>query len=352
MARTQAGPGPRNLITDVAGLAVGNVEDRRGRSGVTVVLPDRPAVAAVAVTGGAPGTRETDLLAPSCFIERVDAIVLAGGAAFGLESASGVVAWLAARRRGFRVRSAVVPIVPAAILFDLLNGGNKRWAHTPPYRRLGERAVAAARRDFVLGNAGAGYGARAGALKGGLGSASYRTRDGLTVGALAAVNCFGSVIIPGTRHFWAAALEQNGEFGGHGLPSTPPRFDLDAPPAKPPLLAANTTIAVIATDVQLDKAKAGRVAIMAQDGLARAIRPVHTPFDGDTVFVLATGRRRLNGSADLARIGALAADCLARAVARGVYAADSLGDMPGYRVLHASHPARRPRRRGAGGALA
>ncbi|MBI3710770.1 MAG: P1 family peptidase [Proteobacteria bacterium] len=341
MARKRAGPGPRNLITDIAGVAVGNAEDRRARTGVTVVLPDRPAVAAVAVTGGAPGTRETDLLGPTCLVERVDAIVLAGGSAFGLEAASGVVAWLAERHRGFRVRQAVVPIVPAAILFDLLNGGDKGWGHTPPYRRLGERAVAASRRDFALGNVGAGYGARAGVLKGGLGSASYRTRDGFTVGALAAVNCFGNVLIPNTRHFWAAALEQGGEYGGFGPPPLPPRIDLDAPAAKPPLLAANTTIAVVATDARLTKAEAGRVAIMAQDGLARAVRPAHTPFDGDTVFVLATGRHGLKGPADLSRVGALAADCLARAIARGVYAADSLGGMPGYRLLHDPEPARR-----------
>ncbi|HEX6979035.1 MAG TPA: P1 family peptidase [Alphaproteobacteria bacterium] len=323
----------RNLITDVAGIKVGNAEDRRVRTGVTVVVPDRPAVAAVAVTGGAPGTRETELLDPSCLVDRVDAIVLAGGSVFGLDAAGAVTNALAAQGRGFRVRNAVVPIVPAAILFDLLNGGDKNWGMAPPYRRLGLKALSNAARDFKLGNAGAGYGARAGGLKGGLGSASWTTDDGFEVGALAAVNCSGSVLVPGTDRFWAAGLEQGDEFGGRGAPAPGTRIDLDTTPNSVMLPGANTTIAVVATNAALGKAEAHRVALMAQDGFARAIRPVHTPFDGDTVFVLATGARPVNGPADLARLGSLAADCLARAIARGVYAARDLGTLRSYRSV-------------------
>ena len=323
----------RNLITDVAGIRVGNAEDRRVRTGVTVVVPDRPAMAAVAVTGGAPGTRETDLLDPSCLVDRVDAIVLAGGSVFGLDAAAAVTNALAAQGRGFHVRSAVVPIVPAAILFDLLNGGDKNWGMTPPYRRLGLKALSNAAREFKLGNAGAGYGARAGGLKVGLGSASWVTDDGFEVGALAAVNCSGSVLVPGTDRFWAAGLEQDAEFGGHGAPAPGTRINPDTPPQSIMLPGANTTIAVVAVNAVLDKAEAHRVALMAQDGFARAIRPVHTPFDGDTVFVLATGVRSIRGPADLARLGSLAADCLARAIARGVYAARDLGALQSYRSL-------------------
>lgn len=326
--------GRRNLITDVAGIAVGNAEDVRVCTGATVVVPERPCIAAVSVAGGAPGTRETDLLDPACLIDRVDAIVLSGGSVFGLDAASGVTAALAARGKGFAVADVTAPIVPAAVLFDMTNGGNKRWGTEPPYRDLGAQALAAARTDFALGNAGAGFGARAGRLKGGLGSASWIAPDGLEVGALAAVNAFGSVLVPGTAHFWAAALERDGEFGGRGLPPEIPAFDPEPEIAKPALPAASTTLAVVATNAALTKAEAQRVAMMAQDGLARAIRPVHTPYDGDIVFALATGQRAIGGMIDVMRIGALAADCLARAVARGVYAADDLGDIRSYRGLY------------------
>lgn len=321
--------GGRNLITDVPGLRVGNAEDMAALSGVTVVLPDKPAVAAVDLRGGGPGTRETELLDPVATVERVDAIVLSGGSAFGLDAAGGVMAWLAGRGRGFRLGEAVVPIVPAAILFDLDNGGDKDWGETPPYRALAGRAAEAAAADFALGNVGAGLGARAGRLKGGLGSASLVQEDGVHVGALAAVNCMGSVLMPGSDAFWAWPFERDGELGGRRPPVQPPSdldYDFDRPPG------ASTTLAVVATDARLTKAQARRVAIMAQDGLARAIRPVHSPLDGDVVFALATGRRPLGEPVrDLARIGMAAADCLARAIARGVYEALSLGTMPGYR---------------------
>lgn len=327
-------PGRRNLITDVDGIAVGNAHDARAWTGVTVVVPDRPVVAAVSVAGGAPGTSDTDLLRPSCFVERIHAIVLSGGSVFGLDAVGGVTATLLRRKRGYRVGPAVIPIVPGAVLFDLRNGGDKSWGERPPYRRLAAKAASRAGRDFALGNFGAGYGARAGSLKGGLGSASWASSDGLRVGAIAAVNSQGSVLMPGTPHFWAAPLEQDGEFGGHGWPERMAPLDLEPKPEKPALPATNTTIAVVAANAELTKAEAERVAIMAQDGLTRAIRPVHTPSDGDTVFALATGRWRARiDPAMLARIGALAADCLSRAVARGVYAARDLGAWRAYRSV-------------------
>jgi L-aminopeptidase/D-esterase-like protein len=334
-------PGPKNLITDVDGILVGNAEDPRVRSGVSVVLCDGAAVASVDVRGGAPGTRDTDLLDPSCTVDRVDAICLSGGSAFGLSAADGVMRWLREHHRGFAIADAIVPIVPTAILFDLLNGGHKDW-EWPPYRDLGYAATALAKRDFALGNAGAGLGARAGNLKGGLGSAStIDDATGLQVGALVAVNARGYATMGDMPQFWAWALEQNGEFGGlappkHGLELAVShnRSDLTHDPAD---LArsdprANTTIAVVATNARLDKASAQRMAMMAQDGLARSIRPVHTPQDGDTVFAVATGTHDL-GSDPLAvgELGTLAADCLARAVARGVYNAATLGAARGWR---------------------
>lgn len=325
-------PGPRNLITDVPGIRVGNAGDDRVRSGVTVVLPDRPAAAAVDVRGGAPGTRETDALDPTCLVETVDAVVLSGGSAFGLEAASATLAWLAARGIGFPVGTARVPIVPAAILFDLLNGGDKAWGEVSPYAALARAACAAAGLDFALGNEGAGLGAKAGTLKGGLGSVSAVAPDGLAVGALVAVNCHGETVMPGETCFWAWPFERGGELGGQAPPR---RGMVDAEDRVPPgaEIGGNTTIGVVATNAALSKAEARRVAIMAQDGLARAIRPVHTPFDGDTIFVLATGHHDLGAerAAALLRVGALAADCVARAVARGVYEAASLGAVQGYR---------------------
>jgi L-aminopeptidase/D-esterase-like protein len=323
-------PGPRNTICDVEGIRVGNAVDAAARTGVTVILPETPAVAAVDTRGGAPGTRETDLLAPSNLVDRIDAIVLSGGSAYGLDAAGGVMEWLAARQRGFRVGTAVVPIVPAAILFDLLNGGDKAWRE-PPYRRLGSEACGAADTDFVLGNVGAGLGAKAGRLKGGLGSASLVSSDGLQAGAVIAANPSGSVVMPGTAAFWAWPFERDGELGGRR--PTAALDDLDVDTASP--LAVNTTIGVAATNVALDKAAAQRLAIMAHDGLARAIRPVHTPFDGDVLFVISTGHDRRTVSPQvLARLGSMLADCVARATARGVYLADSLGAFASYRATY------------------
>jgi L-aminopeptidase/D-esterase-like protein len=334
-------PGPRNLITDVAGILVGHAEDAAARSGTTVVLPEQPAVAAAKILGGAPGTREIAGLDPTCLVERVHAVVLSGGSGFGLEAAGGVAAWLATLGRGFPVGPARVPIVPSAILFDLLNGGDKAWGETPPYRRLGIEAARAAGPAFALGNAGAGLGAKAGGLKGGLGSASlvYEERGRtVTVGALAAANPVGSVVMPGSGCFWAWALEQADELGGQTPPAAPlagNALDHPFPAMGEPALPASTTLAVIATDAALTQAQAERVAIMAHDGFARAIRPVHTPLDGDSVFVLATGQAGpVDPVAGLARLGMLAADCAARAIARGVYEARDLGDLRCYRSVH------------------
>jgi L-aminopeptidase/D-esterase-like protein len=323
---SHARPGVRNLITDILGLKVGQAHDVAARSGVTVILPDARAVCACDVRGGAPGTRETDVLAPENLVEAVDAVVLAGGSVYGLAAADGVAAWLGARGRGYGLSQIsgvpVSPVVPAAILFDLANGGDKAWGETPPYRALGLTAVATASERVELGTAGAGYGAMAGSLKGGIGSASMRASDGMVVGALVAVNCWGSVTAPGGRTFWAAPYEIEGEFGGlgsGGLVAAPEDWGLSKSPGE----ARNTTIACIATDVTLTPAQAKRVAIMAQDGLARAIRPIHSPFDGDVVFALSTSRRPMPEATDytVARLGALAADALARAVARAVFEA-------------------------------
>ena len=323
-------PGPRNSITDVPGILVGNAEAPGLTTGATAVIPEHPAIAAVDVRGGGPGSRETEALAPEATVQEVHGIALAGGSAYGLDAAGGVMHWLRGQGRGFRIGEAVVPIVPGAIIFDLATGGPKDWDH-PPWWELGYQAARAAGADFALGNAGAGLGATAGKLKGGLGTASV-TWDGLTVGALAVVNPMGSVLIPGTRTFWAWPFELAAEFGGQTPPGAPPA-DLDHDfAASPP--GANTTLAVIATDAKLTRAQAKRVACMAHDGFARAIRPVHTPLDGDTVFVLATGAIPLADPAgDLARLGMLAADCAARAITRGVYEAEPLAGWPAYRDL-------------------
>src|SRR6266849_1994264 len=328
-----AATGPRNLITDVPGILVGQAEDAGAISGTSVVLAEAPAVASVDVRGGAPGSRETELLAPGTLVDRVDAIVLSGGSAFGLDAAAGVMDWLLEAGRGFAVGSAKVPIVPAAILFDLAFPGRQVWTGEPPYRALGRRAVATAAKDFALGNAGAGLGATAGRLKGGLGSASLALGGGAIVGAIVAVNSWGAVVRPDCGRLWAADLALVGE-----IPPQPSAPDAALDPedfsqcgsADP---GANTTIAVVATDAALDKGGCRRLAIMAQDGLARAIRPGHTPFDGDTVFALATGTGEPVEPAVLTRLGSAAADCLARAVMRAMLAAEPLGGVPSWRQL-------------------
>jgi L-aminopeptidase/D-esterase-like protein len=323
----------RNLISDVVGVRVGHADDARLGSGATVVLFDQPAVAAADLRGGGPGTRESALLDPAMTVERIDAIALSGGSAFGLDAASGAQAWLAEQGRGFVVRTARVPIVPGAILFDLLNGGDKAWGRFSPYRELGYQATAAAAPAFALGSVGAGLGATTVNLKGGIGSASATTVKGITVGALAAVNAAGSVVIGGGPCFWAAPYEHEREYGGRGLPSPLPQDALAFRTKGQP--AENTTLVVVATDAALSKPQAMRLAVMAQDGLARAIRPVHTPLDGDIVFAATTGVHALADPIHaLAELGALAADVVARAIARAVYEARALpflGALPSWK---------------------
>jgi L-aminopeptidase/D-esterase-like protein len=330
-------PGARNLITDVAGIRIGQAEDSAARTGVSVLLTDAPVAAAVDVRGGAPGTRDTDGLDPVGMGGRIDAIVLSGGSVFGLDAASGVVSFLSAHGRGLQLvpGAPLVPIVPGAILFDLANGGDKDWGDANPYRALGLQAAKAAGLDFKLGNAGAGYGANAGIYKGGLGSASAVAEDGAEVGAIVAVNAVGSPLIPGSDVFWAFALEQDGEFGGRRLARDFAPVDCDLPQDMRHRLhaGANTTIAIVATDADVSRIELKRIAIMAADGFARSLRPVHTPFDGDLVFAVATAKRKLAEprGQQIMRLGHMAADCLARAIARGVYCAETLGEARSYR---------------------
>ena len=337
-------PGRRNLITDVEGIQVGHADNHKVLSGVSVVLPDEPAIAGVNISGGAPATRETDALEPGCLVEAIHGIVLAGGSVFGLEAASGVTSWLAEHGRGFAFghQPHVCPVVPAANLFDLANGGNKDWGDLPPYRQWGIEACRSAAKDFRLGNQGAGLGALAGIYKGGIGSASV-VYDGFTVGALAAVNSFGSPVIPGTDIFWAAPFEIEGEFdaaaqrndGGKNALKDPLSATKAAKLKSSASAGANTTLCVVATDAILSPAQARRVAIMASDGMVRALRPVHTPYDGDVVYVLATGRKELGepGPLSLSIIGTLAADVVARSIARGVYEAETVENWTSYRQM-------------------
>lgn len=288
-------PGPRDLITDVGDLRVGQAEDETAKTGVTVVLPDKACVMACDVRGGAPGTRDTDALDPASLVDAFHGIVLAGGSVFGLAAADAVTAWLSARDVGLPLGSVPVPVVPAAILFDLANGGDKDWSAGSPYPRLGVAACENAGVEFSEGRAGAGYGAQAGSGPGGIGSASAVAEDGTIAGALVAVNAFGNV---GQEH----NLEK-----------------IDFPKAG--LVGGNTTIAVVATNLAIDKAGAKRIAIMAHDGMARAIRPLHTPFDGDIVFALATGKIAVDqsrGHMAIALAGTMAADCLTRAICKAV----------------------------------
>jgi D-aminopeptidase len=315
---------PHNLITDIAGLRVGHAEDQRAASGVTAVLVEGPNVASGVTRGGAPGSRDTALLEPEMTVAGVDAVVLSGGSLYGLDAAGGVVSFLRAKGIGLSIGDITVPIVTQAITFDLLNGGNKDWGRMPPYWELGWAAAESARSGpFALGSVGGGLGATTATLKGGLGSASAVTASGFQIGALVIVNAVGSVTVGDGPHFWAAPCERAGEFGGVGQPAQVPAGALAlrikglAPPS--------TTVAMVATDAVLTKGQAKRLAIMADDGLARAIRPAHAPMDGDTVIAVATLKKPMrDAGVDLTEIGLAAADCLARAIARGVYEATAL----------------------------
>jgi L-aminopeptidase/D-esterase-like protein len=326
--------GPKNLITDVAGIRIGNAQDERVGTGVTVAVFDGTAVASYAALGGAPGTRDTDLLEPDKLVPGVHGIVLGGGSAFGLDAAGGVQAFLRERGVGLKVGTACVPVVPQAIVFDLMNGGDKGASgRYPPHRELGYEAASGAGMEFSLGTAGGGYGATTVDLKGGLGSASALTSSGHTLGALVVVNAIGSAIVGDGPHFWAGGLEEGAEFGGLGLPGriTPEMRGLAWKGGPQP----STTIALVATDASLTKAQAKRLAVAAGGGLAKALRFSHGLWDGDVVFSAATGRRPLgNPDQELIEIGAVAADCLARAITRGVYEATALpypGAQPAWR---------------------
>ena len=271
----------KNLLTDIAGVRVGHADDAALASGVTAIIFDSPAVASIDVRGGGPGIREEALLSLEGTVEAIDGIALSGGSALGLDSAGGLQAWLAEHGRGLRIRDALIPIVPGAICFDMLNGGNKAWGRFPPYRDLGYAAACAACTDFALGSVGAGLGATTANLKGGLGSASAQTEDGVKVAALAVVNAVGSVTVGDGPWFWAAPYETGNEFGGRGLPSsfTPDMLKMRLKGGPDANAAENTTLVVVVTDAMLTKPQARRLAMIAQTGMARAIYPVHAPLD-------------------------------------------------------------------------
>jgi L-aminopeptidase/D-esterase-like protein len=326
-------PGPLNLITDIGGLVVGHAEAANQLTGVTVLIPERPAITAIDQRGGAPGTRETDVFTAENSIDVCHAVVFSGGSAFGLDSAAGVQRWLFERGSGFAVGKTHIPIVPCAVIFDLFANSTGATQPTVDYRELGRIACEQSSQRFLLGNAGAGCGAIAGELKGGAGSASlFDPQNDYMVGAIAVVNSAGSPIVPGSSTFWAWPFEQQNELGGQLVPKYPDNLEPHFPRNLGP--AAHTTLVAVATDAPLTSNQTKRLAIMAQDGLARALRPVHAPQDGDTVFALST-----TGTSDatdtvsievLARLGALAADCTARAIARGVFEAESTTDTVSY----------------------
>ncbi len=327
--------GTHNCLTDVVGLKVGHASSDRAKTGVTLVLCDRPLTAACDIRGGAPGSRETALLAQEHLVQEIDALVLSGGSVFGLAAADEVAARLSRDGRGLRLGkdSPVVPIVPAAIAYDLENDGDKQWGDKPPYRELGIAALEQASAPALIGRVGAGRGVQAGSVAGGTGCASIVLDEEVTVSALAVVNSVGSVLLPDGETFYAWSYELDGEFGHQ---KAPPAFDLSEPiPPFSRLAGARdaqagkaTTLAVVATTADLSRSELKRIAIMAHDGVARAIRPVHSPFDGDIVFALsgasaATPTTPIERAMLVARIGAAAGDCLARAICRGVYAARS-----------------------------
>lgn len=326
----------KNLLTDIDGVKVGHAEDATVASGVTAIVFDEPVVASADVRGGGPGIRDGALLELPNTVERVDAIALSGGSAFGLEAGGGVQAWLAEHGRGFPVGDALIPIVPGAVMFDMLNGGNKKWGRFPPYRDLGYSAAANASTTFALGSVGAGLGATTANFKGGLGSASAVTPDGVKVAAIASVNAVGSVNIGNGPWFWAAPFEVDNEFGGRGLPPafSPDMLAVRLKGAPATTAIESTTLAIVVTDAILTKPQAKRLAMIAQTGFARAIYPVHAPLDGDVVFAVATGVKPIDPLIGLTELGAIAANVVARAIARGVYEAEALpfaGALPAWK---------------------
>ena len=328
----------KNLLTDIPGVRVGHADDAALASGVTAIIFDQPAVASIDIRGGGPGTRDGALLDPVNTVERIDAIALSGGSAFGLEAGGGIQAWLAEHGRGFAVGDALIPIVPGAVQFAMWNGGNKKWGRFPPYRDLGYTAAAAATNGvFALGSIGAGLGATTANFKGGIGSASATTTDGIRVAAIASVNAVGSVNVGDGPWFWAAPFEIGSEFGGRGLPPsfTPDMLAMRLKGGPAATAIENTTLAVVVTDAILTKSQAKRLAMIAQTGFARAIYPVHAPLDGDAVFAAATCEKPVDPLYGLTELGAVAANVVARAIARGVYEAKALpfaGALPSWKM--------------------
>lgn len=335
-------PGPRNALTDVDGVTVGHAVDAAARTGVTAIRFETLWPAAMRLEGGGTATREAGLLGAGVLVGRLDAVVFSGGSTWGLAAADGAAQVLGAAGRGFRLRPVAgappSPLVAGACLHDLNQSGDKAWGDRAPYAELGRRAVGAAGVEFALGSVGAGAGAVAGDLKGGVGSASVVTEDGFTVAALAAVNSFGSVVGPDGSNFWAAPYELEREFGGSdpaelwAAPDQWPHAKVDpAAPGVAPPPPSNTTLVCVAIDAATRRDELDRIAAMAAAGVARAIRPVFAPFDGDVVYAVATERRPLPEDEAarafvVARLGALAADTVARAIARGVYCARAFED--------------------------
>lgn len=314
--------GPHNALTDITGLRVGHAEDHDIKTGTTVIRCDVPTIASVKILGGAPGTRDVALLEPENTIETINAIVLSGGSAFGLDAAGGVQHILRNQGQGFAIGPHIVPIVPSAILFDLINGGNKDWGDKNPYYALGQKAALSASIDCPIGSIGAGFGALTANYKGGLGTASTLMDNGVTIAALVAVNALGSATIGDSGHFWAHPFEIDDEFGGLGAPSGNPAIGMPIKFRDQQNIGANTTIGVIATDAKLSKAAAKRLAIAAHDGFTRALWPSHTPLDGDLIFGLATGTSNIApNDADWIDMSAIAASTMARAIARGIFSA-------------------------------
>lgn len=327
-------PGLRNLITDVEGILVGQAHDEAVVSGVTVITCPSLWTAAVDIRGGGPGGRETSVLDAENLVGGLHALVFTGGSVFGLAAAEAVTVELAYRGKGLKLNPQhyPVPIVPAAVLYDLANEGDKNWGKRPPYYHLGVKALKAVAADFSLGSVGAGRGAMAGHVKGGIGSASLDLGGGLIVGALVAANPVGSPYMADNQSFWAWPFEIGQEFGGK-RPDSSFLANPDIFPDEGRLTdmarlkgGANTMLAVIATTAKLNRNQVKRLAIMAQDGFARAVHPVHTPFDGDSLFALSSGAIDIGedkmANIEVARIGSAAADCVARAIARAVYHAN------------------------------
>jgi D-aminopeptidase len=326
-----------NRLTDIAGVRVGHADDAGLGSGVTAIIFDEPVVASIDVRGGGPATRDTQLLDPGNTVETIHGLTLSGGSAYGLDAGGGVMAWLAEQGRGFALGSAIVPLAPTAVVFDLLNGGNKTWGRFAPYRELGYAAAAAAQDGaFALGSVGGGMGATTAGFKGGVGTASATTSGGIRVAALAVANAAGSVVVGDGPWFWAAPFELNGEFGGRGHPSsfTPAMHELKLKGRANATPIENTTLAVVITEAKLTKEQAKRLAIIASTGFARAIYPVHAPLDGDLVFAVSTGKKAIDLPSGMTELGMVAANVIARAIARGVYEATALpfpGSQPAWK---------------------